>query len=217
MSYRPALAGVGAALVYGATVLVGGAITPGYSHVRDHVSTLIQAGAQKAPLLVPPFLVYNLLTLAMGLALVVMARRSALRHRRLGVLSGWALVVEGLVGALTLAFPQDPIGSPVTTAGATHIALAAASSLLTMVAVGLGGAWLLTAGALRPAAWYSLVTLAVIFGFGVITAVATANLDPLMGLYERVTIFAFIQWLFVIGLVLATQGPPTHAQQLEST
>jgi hypothetical protein len=212
MSYRPALAGVGAALVYGATVLVGGAITPGYSHVRDHVSTLIQAGAQKAPLLVPPFLVYNLLTLAMGLALVVMARRSALRHRRLGVLSGW-----GLVGALTLAFPQDPIGSPVTTAGATHIALAAASSLLTMVAVGLGGAWLLTAGALRPAAWYSLVTLAVIFGFGVITAVATANLDPLMGLYERVTIFAFIQWLFVIGLVLATQGPPTHAQQLEST
>jgi Protein of unknown function (DUF998) len=211
--HRLVLSGVAAAIVYTGTVIAGAAISPGYSHLRDHISTLTQAGAVNRPLLVPPFLIYNLLALASGLALIEIAGHSTFARSILGRLGGWAIVVVGVTGALILAFPQDPVGSPVTAGGTFHIALAAAASLLTMVAVGLIGAWLLGAGSLRPVAWYSFATLGIVFSFGLVTAIATANLDPFMGLYQRVTIFGFIQWLLVIGVVFAGRDVPVDSPQ----
>jgi hypothetical protein len=35
-----------------------------------------------------------------------------------------------------------------------------------------------------------------------------------MGLYERIPIFGFMQWLFVIGLVLALRAAPARAARL---
>jgi hypothetical protein len=125
------------------------------------------------------------------------------------------LVATGVVGAVLLAFPMDRVGTPATAVGVTHIVLVAVASVLTMISIGLGGAWLLGTPALPSAGWYSLVTLAVIFVGGPITAVATANLDPLMGLYERVAIFGFVQWLLVIGLVFAVRPAPGRGPRLE--
>ena len=196
------LTGSAAALIYLVAVALGGAITPGYSHIRDHVSTLLQAGSQNGMPLIPLFLAYNLLTMAMGATLVTVVRGTDGRRRLVGMLAGWAVVAAGIAGAATLAFPQDPIGATVTATGATHIALAGVSALLTMVAVGLAGFWFLGTTGRRALAWYSFATLVVIFAGGGIAAIATANLDPLMGLYERVAIFSFVQWLLVVGLVL---------------
>ena len=212
---RWTLTGTAAAVVYTATVLVGGAITPGYSHTRDHVSTLLQAGAANAPLLISPFLIYNVLTITMGFAVLAVAREASARGRRRGMLAGVALIVEGIAGAATLAFPQDQIGVTVTATGATHIVLAGVSSLLTLIAVGLGGVWLLALPGGRAGAWYSFGTLVIIFVGGGVTAMATANLDPSMGLYERVAIFGFVQWLFVFGLLL--WRPLTIAGQTAAT
>jgi hypothetical protein len=200
---RWALIGPAAALVYAAAVVVGGAITPGYSHTRDHISTLLQAGSDNGPVLIPPFLLYNLLTMAMGVTLVAIARNSARPRTRLGILAGIALVAGGMSGAAILAFPQDPIGAAATPTGLTHIGLAGVSSLLTIVAIGLAGAWFLGTPERRPLAWYSFATLAVVFVGGGVAAIATANLDPWMGLYERIAIFGFVQWLLVVGIVEA--------------
>jgi hypothetical protein len=161
--------------------VVGGAVTPGYSHTRDHISTLLQAGSDNGPVLIPPFLLYNLLTLAMGVTLVAIARNAARPRTRLGILAGIALVAGGISGAAILAFPQDPIGAPATPTGLTHIALAGVSSLLTMVAIGLAGAWFIGTPERRPLARYSFATLGVVFVGGGIAAIATANLDPWMG------------------------------------
>jgi hypothetical protein len=215
MRYRSTLTGVVAALVYTGTVILGGAITPGYSHTGEHVSALTQAGAENNPVLVPLFLVYNALTVAMGYVLIEVVRQATSPRRRLGITGGWALVATGVVGAGMLAFPMDPVGAPATTVGVTHIVLAAFGALLTMIAIGLGGAWLLGT-ARRWAGWYSLVTLGVIFIAGPIAAIATANLDQFMGLYERVPIFGFIQWLFVIGLVLATLPASAPTARLDT-
>jgi Protein of unknown function (DUF998) len=200
---RWALIGPAAALVYTIAVVVGGAVTPGYSHIRDHVSTLLQAGSDNGPVLIPPFLLYNLLTMAMGVTLVAMARNATRPSTRLGMLAGIALMAEGTTGAAILAFPQDPIGAAATPTGLTHIALAGVSSLLTMVAIGLAGAWFVGTPERRPLARYSFATLAVVFVGGGIAAIATANLDPWMGLYERIAIFGFVQWLLVVGIVEA--------------
>jgi hypothetical protein len=201
------LIGPVAAATYTVTVVVGGAITPGYSHTRDHVSTLLQAGSENGLLLIPPFLAYNLLTMAAGMVLVAIARRTTGRSA-IGALAGAALVAEGMVGAATLAFPQDPIGATVTGTGLTHIVLAGLSSLLTMIAIALCGVWLLAQPGRRAVAWYSFVTVAVVFAGGAVTAIATANLDPLMGLYERIPIFGFVQWLFVAGFLLWRTSVP---------
>jgi Protein of unknown function (DUF998) len=200
---RWALVGPAAALVYTAAVLVGGAITPGYSHTRDHISTLLQAGSDNGPVLIPPFLLYNGLTMVMGITLVAIARNATRPRTRLGILAGIALVAGGMSGAAILVFPQDPIGAAATSTGVTHIALAGVSSLLTMVAIGLAGAWFIATPERRPLAWYSFATLGVVFVGGGIAAIATANLDPWMGLYERIAIFGFVGWLLVVGLVEA--------------
>jgi hypothetical protein len=212
---RLALTGVAAALVYTGAVVLGGAITPGYSHTGEHVSALIQSGAQHNLVLVPLFLIYNALTVAMGFVLLEVVRQATSRRRRFGIVGAWALVATGVVGAVLLAFPMDRVGTPATAVGVTHIVLAAVASVLTMISISLGGAWLLGTPALRSAGWYSLVTLAVILVGGPITAVATANLDPLMGLYERVAIFGFVQWLLVIGLVFAVRPAPGRGPRLE--
>jgi hypothetical protein len=70
MRYRSTFTGVVAALICAGTVILGGAITPGYSHTGEHVSALTQAGAEKDLVLVPIFLVYILLTVAMVYVLI---------------------------------------------------------------------------------------------------------------------------------------------------
>lgn len=54
-------------------------------------------------------------------------------------------------------------------------------------------------GAWRGYAIYSFVTLAVVFITGGAAAAGAAVGSPLMGLLERATIGAFLQWVFVMA------------------
>jgi hypothetical protein len=133
------------------------------------------------------------------------------------VAAGVAIVLVGIAGAADAVFPQDPIGSAMTTAGTLHIVFAGVASLLTVCAVVLVAAWLFKHHAMRPLAWYSVATLGLVIGFGPMTAVATASNSPVMGLLERVTIFAFIVWMTVTAVVLSravgSAGLPAHGRR----
>ena len=59
---------------------------------------------------------------------------------------------------------------------------------------------------------YSLISVAIIFVSGGLTAAAMANHSPLFGLIERITIFTFILWMFIIGRKMAQAGK-THLMQ----
>jgi hypothetical membrane protein len=210
-------AGVVAGASYALIVLVGGLITPGYDHVAQPVSSLYQAGAANGLPMAVAFLVYNLFVVAFGIGVSRVARTSGRQRRKVGDAAGLAIVLVGLAGAADAVFPQDPIGSAMTTAGALHIVFAGVASLLTVCAVVLAAAWLFKRDAMRPLAWYSLGTLALVIGFGPLTAVATASSSPIMGLLERVTIFAFIVWMTVTAFVLAravgSAGLPAHGRR----
>jgi hypothetical protein len=196
------LAGAAAAVLYVAIMVVAGAMTPGYSHVSQPVSSLYQAGSQLGGPVAVAFLVYNVLVAAFGFAIVRLARSRGERMHA-GVAAGIAVVLVGVAGALDDVFPQDPIGSAITSTGTLHIVFAGVASLLTVAAMALAAWWLLGRRELRPLAWYSIASLLVVLVSGPVTAAATASGSPVMGLAERVTILTFTLWMAVLSVVLA--------------
>jgi hypothetical membrane protein len=208
--------GVLAPLVYVGAVIMGGLLRPGYSHVAHAISELIATGAPNTTLLNPLFTLYDLLLVAFGagLLLTVMAR-SEQNGTRSGAWGALALVVAGLLGVLmNLFFPQDPGGPPVTFAGTVHVVLAGVLSLGTMLAMLCTGLWLRNVPGLRPYWRYSLLSLLLVFISGGLGAAAIATRSPYLGLVERVTIGAFIQWVFVIALRLS--APRSTSERSET-
>jgi hypothetical protein len=200
------LCGVLAPLVYVGAVMLGGLLRPGYSHISHAISELIAAGAPNTTLLIPLFTLYDILLAAFGAGLLLAVRaHSEKRGTRAGSWGALVLVVAGILGVLmNLFFPQDPGGPPVTLTGTVHVALAGVLSLGTMLAMLRTGLWLRHLPGVRAYWIYSLVSLAVVFASGGLGAAAIATSSPYLGLVERVTIGAFIQWVFVIALRLVT-------------
>jgi hypothetical membrane protein len=212
MKYRLlAVCGILAPLLYVFTVVLGGILTPHYSHVSNAISELIKAGAPYKTLLDPLFDLYNILIVLFAVGLYHV--RNALRSYRAGAILLAATGVAGLL--MTLFFPQDPRGTPLTFAGQMHIALAGVESAFTIVLV-----FLMGVAFRRDEHWsrfstYSLVTGALIIITGVATAIATAQGSEILGLLERCTIGLFLLWVFVVAVQLYRivdhpSAPPTE-------
>jgi hypothetical membrane protein len=194
------LCGMLAPVVYVFAVVIGGLLSPDYSHKSQAISELIEAGAPNKWLLNPLFGLYNLLTGAFAVGLFLVVRASPRSERRpSGLLGSVVLAFEAVVGFVTVFFPQDPPGSPPTPTGATHIALAGLSSLATMATIVLVGIWFWRTSGLRGYGAYSFLTVAAIFVSGGLAAWSVATGNPFAGVFERVTIGAFLQWMAVVA------------------
>lgn len=196
-----AWAGVVAPMVYVVTVVIGGAITPGYSHVRDAIGELMQGNAAHELVINVAFTLYNSLILLFGIALFMRARSLGALDFSIGARFVTATAVTGLA---MIAFPMDPIGLPLTPSGIAHIILAGLASLFSMsgmlaICIGLRG---LQGGRL----WsnYAALSLTITFVSGVAAALGAVQLWWTMGFWERLTVGAYLQFVFVFALVLAT-------------
>jgi hypothetical protein len=211
------LSGVLAPLAYVMAVIVGGILRPGYSHIARYVSELIESGAPNKALLDPLFALYNVLTIAFGVGLFLYVKAiPQSRRKMLGIVGALILIAEGIFGFVTVFFPQDPIGSPATATGNMHIVLASLSSLTTMLAMLFLGLWFRIIPALRSYGLYSFISLGVVFISGGIAASTIAHPGPVNGLIERVTIFGFIQWLFVIALRMYSSYMTMSSRNVET-
>ena len=104
-------------------MVLGGVIVPSYSHLRHSVSELTSPGATYRRLLAFGFLLYNIAVALQGTGLL----RSSVPSRW-SRMAGVLLIVCAAAGILMIEpFPQNPMGSPTTTAGSPHIALAGLS------------------------------------------------------------------------------------------
>ena len=65
------LCGVSAAVIYIGTVILGGLLRPGYSHISMAISELVADGAPNWSLLSPLFLLYNALLTVFGIGLFI--------------------------------------------------------------------------------------------------------------------------------------------------
>jgi hypothetical protein len=172
------------------------------------VSALIMSGAPAALALIPLFAIYNALLITFAFTFRDAFRE---RHARVSLVAPTALAVTAIGGVLMLFYPMDPLGLPTTQAGRLHLWLAGITSLATMLAV------LSTARSLRgDPVWrglglYSYASLAAIVIAGIWAATTAGEMSPLMGLAERVTIGAFLQWLLVVALALFRRPSATSS------
>lgn len=188
--------GVIAPLLYIFTVVLGGALWPGYSHARQPISELTMASAPNLALMDALFLAYNALLLVFAAGVFRLAARE--KNTPLKV-SGISLMFCALTGLAMAFFRQDPIGAPATFNGTMHLALAAVASLSTILAIFFGAAGLGRMEETRSLRLFSrLMGLAVVMTGG-LAAAGTSLFPHVFGILERLTIGAFMVWLMIIS------------------
>jgi hypothetical membrane protein len=199
------LCGILAPIVYALTVVLGGILRPGYSHVAQAVSDLIATGAPNKALLDPLFAVYNLLVIAFAIGLFQHVHADHQKYKKIsGTVGALVLVAQGIFGLATLIFPEPAGGmsAAITSTGAMHIVFAGLSSLTTMLTILLMGFWFRNSQYAHRYGLYSFISVAAVFLSGGLAAITVANQSPVAGLVERITIGGFLQWLLVIALNL---------------
>src|SRR5689334_25066647 len=104
------LCGCSAAVIYIVTVILGGLLRPGYSHISMAISELVADSAPNRSLLSSLFLFYNVLLTVFGIGLFFKAN-SQTDGKLSGIVGSLALILVGLAGVLMeLVFVQEPGG-----------------------------------------------------------------------------------------------------------
>jgi hypothetical protein len=151
----------------------------------------------------PVFGLYNIFCMAFGLGIFWRVQTVLENSRRMtGMAGATILVLTGVLGFLTLFFPEDSAGAQMTNTGIVHIAMAGLSSLTSMASMLLIGLWLRGSQRTRGIGIYSFISVGFVFVTGEITGAMGASHGPVVGLMERLTIGGFMQWLFVLALTL---------------
>ena len=185
--------GIAAVGLYVGATILGEILDPQYSQIRNAISELTGSEAPNRAVIVPLYIAYNLALAGFAYAIFMVSMggrpfRVAVALFAVGALSG--------IGQVTL-FRMDSVGSATTTAGSMHLVLASVSSLLTVATAVLYGVAFRREPAFRGLSTYSFATAGLLF-LSAPMAVASIGTE-VMGLFERITIGAFILWVVVVS------------------
>jgi CubicO group peptidase (beta-lactamase class C family) len=202
--------GVLSSLLYVSMNVLAAMRYEGYRSASQTISELSAIDAPSRPLWVGLGVVYTLLVAAFGWGVW----RSAGTNRRLRVV-GALFVANGLIG---LGWPpMHPRGTVVTLTDTLHIVFTMVTVLLMMLAIGFG------AGAFgRRFRLYSIATLVILVAFGALTGLESprvaANLPtPWIGVWERINIGAYLQWVVVLAAALLRAPETAAGRQRQGT
>ena len=195
------ICGMLASLLYVATDILAGMLWEGYSFSSQAISELSAIGAPTRPLVVTLGIIYDVLLIAFGLCVCVIAggqRRSALR------LVGGLLVGIGAIGFVWAPlFPMHLRGAEMTFTDTMHWVIAGVVVLLILGMIALGA----IAYRRRWFRLYSigtLVTLLVVGMWSIFVGgaqIATEQPTPFFGLMERITVYGYLAWVAVLAIV----------------
>ena len=191
------LAGLLGPIIYIFNVILGDIITPNYSHIKNAVSELTQRGAPNIVILSTLFVVSAILILLFGIAIMMRYKH---RNRRLYA-GGVLIVIYGIFAALLASIiPQDPLGGETTFPGTMHLVIAGLTAFVIMGGILLSGLGMdKQTGQWRSFKLYSVVTVILVFVFGAPTPILIMNKIELLGLFERLTQLAYLQWFVVFA------------------
>ena len=174
-----------------------------YNRVSQTISELSAIGAPTRPLWNMLALCYSLLIVAFALGIGLSAQG---RKKILAI--AIIIMIYGIIGLFWPPMHQREVleKNDTTLTDTLHIIFAAATVLLMIVAI------LLSVSAFKGNfGVYSIVTMAILITFGIITSLdaqkLSANLPtPLMGVWERINVGAFMLWIAVLAIVLLNEN-----------
>ncbi len=213
---RGALTGLlGCGIAYPVTYIVANDViaaprSPGYSRLDQAVSELSATGAPTRRFLVWMLPVFTGLTAAYGMGVWNAAgQRRALRA------TGVVLLASAATGIAWLPFPmssRDDIARGATTGSDTgHLVLSGLTVAEILALLGAGSGAFGTRFRV-----YSLTSAAVVVLSGALTSRQAAKLPdgqptPGMGLYERISIGTWLQWMAALATILLREQRPGSA------
>ena len=200
--------GIVASPLYALATILGAMDFDGYSTTSQTVSELFAIGAPSKSLVDPLLITYSILWFAFGVGVWYSAgRQRALRVAAVGLIGK---EVTGLV--VQLFFPMHLRGFEGTSSDPAHGVLTFVGVLFFLTAIGFGSAALGKRFRL-----YSIGTLLICAVFGALTGLDIERMvanepTPWMGVWERITIFAYLLWavVFAIGLLRAPLQQPDN-------
>jgi hypothetical protein len=182
--------------------ILGGAIRPGYSHVSETISELFSPGS---PNKLPLDILHTttaILTTFFGVGVLNFIRLSE-DSSLAGIIGAGMIIMIGLVNISTATlFPQDAWNTTPTFQGEMHKILAGVLALLSMLSTFLIGVWFQRSEVFPYFGIYSFITVLVILLSGGFAVMKLGS--PIMGLTERITIIAGLQWTFLLAFKLFT-------------
>jgi Protein of unknown function (DUF998) len=203
--------GILSSLFYVAITILTALRYEGYSSASQTISELSAIGAPTRPLWVLLGAVYSLLVTAFGWGVW----RSASRNRPLRVAGGLIMAgfaVSGLAWPLAPMHVREVLAAGGGTLSDTmHIVLAMVTVALMSLAIGFGA----TAFGKRFRL-YSIKTMVILVGFGVLTGLDSPRIStnlptPWIGVWERISIGAFLLWIVVLAVTLLRVRDATAA------
>jgi hypothetical protein len=177
--------------------LLGGAIRPGYSHIRNTISELFTPGSPNKLFLDILHTTFAILLILFGIGLLRFFQGTKV-YKRIGEVGAFIFILMGCVSVTTATvFPQDPWGSSATFAGEMHVLLSGVIGLLSIFSMLLIGIWFVTAKVSPRFGIYSFITIGLVIISTGLYAISMAG--PVMGLAERITALIGFQWTFTLA------------------
>jgi len=182
------------------TVILGGALRPGYSHISETVSELFSPGSPNRLLLTVLHTTFALFLTLFGVGLVRFVQNTG-RFKTIGITASLDFILVGILNILTATvFPQDAWGSTPTFYGEMHIIISGVLSVLSILYMILFGIWF---NRTRIATFFLTYSIATVIGVVLTAGWFMAGYgSPIMGISERITILSGFQWTVLLAVIV---------------
>jgi hypothetical protein len=195
--------GIVSSVLYIAVDVLGTLRYPGYRYTEQQFSELTAAGSPVRPFMVGLSVIpYTLLVAAFAVGVWISTRPKRAGRITRAMLLGYAAF--GMVGGwFTPMNTREALAAGERgLRNAMHVPMTAVMSLFMVLAMGFGATLL---G--KRFRYYSYTTIAILIVFGVLTSLQAGKMvadepTPLMGLTERINIYATMLWVTVLAIGL---------------
>ena len=189
------ISGIIAPILFASFVWIGGEMNTDYNFLSETISALNQREAPNKNFLDWGFALSYICMALFGFGLYRSGRRASDKYRRL---IGILLMIAGVMCFLMIVlFPADATYSDISFAGMMHHIIAV---LMAMMAMSMILFWELEFKHDKGFKVYSIVSITLIFLAALATWASNIMFWPLQGLFERISIGTFLQWMIVISI-----------------
>lgn len=189
-----AICGMLSPIVFNLIWIIGGILQPGYSHIRDDVSSLMALGAPNKLLFDIMNIINFILTIIFLIGLILVIKELE------GPIVGPVILLAGqILGIIVpIFFPLNYGGEPTGFTGTMHFIIVMITGF-----IALGGMIAMWRGLRKVDEWksydvYSLITFILTLIFTMILVIAAGS--EIMGLAERFVIIINGQYIFILAL-----------------